>query len=133
MLRNACQTGHIPRIVIDLGYRNNHVGVAFVASTVGLRQRFEKDCGRESCIDSWIDPFCAAAWDSFICWPPLSPGEMMSKPCPQMDTKGTIIGDAKHPDMFAVRTCAENGSWVENRTNFSLCITNMAVRICTLL
>ncbi|GIX89190.1 c1A receptor, putative [Caerostris darwini] len=93
------------------------------------------------------DPFCAAAWDSFICWPPLSPGEMMSKPCPQMDTKGTIIGDAKHPgkfqrtirlliftiDMFAVRTCAENGSWVENRTNFSLCITNMAVRVRSLL
>ncbi|GIY69891.1 uncharacterized protein CEXT_323331 [Caerostris extrusa] len=62
-----------------------------------------------------------------------SPREMMSKPCPQMDTKGTIIGDAKHPDMFAVRTCAENGSWVENRTNFSLCITNMAVRIRRLL
>ncbi|GBN75691.1 hypothetical protein AVEN_66456-1 [Araneus ventricosus] len=53
---------------------------------------------------------------------------MMSKPCPQMDTKGTVIGDATHPGMFAVRNCAENGSWVENRTNFSLCITNMAVR-----
>ncbi|GFT08890.1 hypothetical protein NPIL_42621, partial [Nephila pilipes] len=42
-------------------------------------------------------PFCAAVWDSFICWPPLSPGEVMSKPCPQMNTKGIVIGDATHP------------------------------------
>ncbi|GFT70735.1 corticotropin-releasing factor receptor 1 [Nephila pilipes] len=78
------------------------------------------------CNETITDPFCAAVWDSFICWPPLSPGEVMSKPCPQMNTKGIVIGDATHPGMFAVRSCAENGSWVENRTNFSLCITNMA-------
>ncbi|XP_055951558.1 corticotropin-releasing factor receptor 2-like [Argiope bruennichi] len=87
----------------------------------------EKECLEQYKNVSLIDPFCAAAWDSFICWPPLSPGEMMNKPCPQMDTKGTVIGDATHPGMFAVRSCAENGSWVENRTNFSLCITNMAM------
>ncbi|KAF8771232.1 Parathyroid hormone/parathyroid like protein [Argiope bruennichi] len=88
----------------------------------------EKECLEQYKNVSLIDPFCAAAWDSFICWPPLSPGEMMNKPCPQMDTKGTVIGDATHPGMFAVRSCAENGSWVENRTNFSLCITNMAAK-----
>ncbi|KAG8177366.1 hypothetical protein JTE90_003628 [Oedothorax gibbosus] len=74
-----------------------------------------------------LDSSCSAAWDSFICWPPLPAGETMSKPCPQMNTRGVVIGDAAHPGMFAVRTCAENGSWVENRTNFSLCMTNIAV------
>ncbi|XP_071042820.1 growth hormone-releasing hormone receptor-like, partial [Parasteatoda tepidariorum] len=88
------------------------------------------DIGEKSCLErykntSLPDLFCAAAWDSFICWPPLPPGEIMSRPCPQMNDRGMVIGEATHPGLYAVRMCAENGSWVENKTNFSLCMDNM--------
>ena len=41
--------------------------------------------------------YCQAAWDSFICWPPMSPGEKLSRPCPQMDVRGLVVGETTDP------------------------------------
>ncbi|XP_054720291.1 calcitonin gene-related peptide type 1 receptor-like [Uloborus diversus] len=43
-----------------------------------------------------------------------------------MDTRGAVVGETKHAGMFAVRICDESGRWLENKTNFSLCVANMA-------
>ncbi|CAL1261937.1 unnamed protein product [Larinioides sclopetarius] len=69
--------------------------------------------------------FCEAAWDSFLCWPPIAAGETLLRPCPLLDTMGTIIGENPHPEMLAVRSCDENGLWVGNITNFTRCVTNI--------
>ncbi|GFU04157.1 calcitonin gene-related peptide type 1 receptor [Nephila pilipes] len=69
--------------------------------------------------------YCEAAWDSFLCWPPAASGETLLRPCPMLDSMGTIIGESPHPEMLAVRTCDENGLWVGNITNFTRCVSNI--------
>ncbi|KAG8200035.1 hypothetical protein JTE90_001263 [Oedothorax gibbosus] len=70
-------------------------------------------------------PYCEAAWDSFLCWPPAASGEILFRPCPLLDAIGTIVGESSHPDMFAVRRCDENGMWLGNFTNFTRCVSDM--------
>ncbi|GIX83625.1 hypothetical protein CEXT_738251 [Caerostris extrusa] len=41
--------------------------------------------------------YCEAAWDSFLCWPPAAPGETLMRPCPMLDSMGSIIGESTHP------------------------------------
>ncbi|GIY35533.1 hypothetical protein CDAR_94491 [Caerostris darwini] len=41
--------------------------------------------------------YCEAAWDSFLCWPPATPGETLMRPCPMLDAMGSIIGESSHP------------------------------------
>nr|XP_042908368.1 corticotropin-releasing factor receptor 1 [Parasteatoda tepidariorum] len=69
--------------------------------------------------------FCGAAWDSFLCWPPALPGEVLMKPCPIIDSVGTIVGESAHPEMFATRSCDQNGMWIGNITNFTRCVPSM--------
>ncbi|GBM49033.1 hypothetical protein AVEN_153548-1 [Araneus ventricosus] len=60
-----------------------------------LKKRARDGSGPEDWKERGI--FCEAAWDSFLCWPPVAAGETLLRPCPLLDTMGTIIGENPHP------------------------------------
>ncbi|XP_035216952.1 calcitonin gene-related peptide type 1 receptor-like, partial [Stegodyphus dumicola] len=70
-------------------------------------------------------PFCEPAWDSFLCWPPAAAGETLFRPCPLLDSMGIIIGETTQPELYAVRSCDDNGIWTGNITNYTLCVPNI--------
>ncbi|GFW04938.1 uncharacterized protein TNCV_4881731 [Trichonephila clavipes] len=74
------------------------------SSPVPLKTRRERESA-EIMIENWVASiervYCEAAWDSFLCWPPAASGETLMRPCPMLDSMGTIIGESSHPGNFS--------------------------------